>query len=87
MIQTPVPVPNPNTANQTEFNLIITMNTTEQLKTLEIAILHGGSFYSKLAHAALAADPENRALIFKTFPHMETNYGPLSTYQLGIPRS
>jgi len=57
------------------------MNSTEQLKTLEIAILNGGSFYSKLAHAALAADPINRALIFKTFPKLEMAFGPMSPYQ------
>ena len=57
------------------------MNTSEQLKTLEMAILHGGSFYSKLAHAALAADPVNRALIFKTFPRLEMEYGSMSPYQ------
>tara|TARA_R100000734_G_scaffold597_2_gene791 strand:+ start:744 stop:944 length:201 start_codon:yes stop_codon:yes gene_type:complete len=57
------------------------MNNSEQLKTLEIAILNGGSFYSKLAHAALAADPINRALIFKTFPKLEMAFGPMSPYQ------
>ena len=57
------------------------MNSTEQLKTLEIAILNGGSFYSKLAHAALAADPINRALIFKTFPTLEMHFGPMSPFQ------
>ena len=57
------------------------MNSNEQLKTLEIAILNGGSFYSKLAHAALAADPINRALIFKTFPNLEIHFGPMSPYQ------
>ena len=57
------------------------MNNSEQLKTLEIAIINGGSFYSKLAHAALAADPINRALIFKTFPKLEMAFGPMSPYQ------
>jgi len=51
---------------------ILLMNTNEQLKTLETAILHGGGFYSKLAHAALSADPDNRALIFKTWPQLVT---------------
>ena len=57
------------------------MNSSEQLKTLEIAILNGGNFYSKLALAALAADPINRALIFKTFPKLEMSYGPMSHFQ------
>ena len=61
------------------------MNTTEQLKTLETAILHGGGFYSKLAHAALSAAPDNRALIFKTWPQLETVYGPLGPFQRSTP--
>ena len=64
---------------------ILLMNTNEQLKTLETAILHGGGFYSKLAHAALSADPDNRALIFKTWPQLETVYGPLGPFQHSTP--
>tara|TARA_B100001094_G_scaffold315042_1_gene354583 strand:+ start:28533 stop:28868 length:336 start_codon:yes stop_codon:yes gene_type:complete len=64
---------------------ILTMNTNDQLKTLETAILHGGGFYSKLAHAALSADPDNRALIFKTWPRLETMFGPLGPFHRSTP--
>lgn len=44
--------------------------------TLQTAIAYGGNFYAKLARAALAADPENKALIFKTWPRLVSQYGP-----------
>jgi len=53
----------------------ITMNTDKQLKTLEIAILHGSHFEKKLADAALSADPINRAKIFRFFPELVEKYG------------
>ena len=49
-------------------------------KTLEMAILHGSHFYRKLAAAALAADPINKALIFRCFPDLVANYGPESPF-------
>ena len=45
----------------------ITMKPDEFTKTLEMAILHGGHFYRKLAEAALAADPINKAKIFRAW--------------------
>ena len=51
-------------------------------KTLEMAILHGGHFYRKLAEAALAADPINKAKIFRAFPHLTRTYGPESPFYI-----
>ena len=45
-----------------------------------MAILHGGHFYRKLAEAALAADPINRAKIFRAFPQLTEKYGPESPF-------
>ena len=47
-------------------------------KTIEMAILHGSHFYRTLAEAALAADPMNRAIIFRAFPRLTETYGPES---------
>ena len=47
-------------------------------KTLEMAILHGSHFYRKLAEAALAADPINKAKIFRAFPEITKSFGPKS---------
>jgi len=57
---------------------ILTMNIDKQLKTLEMAILHGSHFEKKLADAGIAADPINRAKIFKFFPSLVEKYGPQS---------
>ena len=56
------------------------MNTDKQLKTLEMAILHGSHFERKLADAAISADPINKALIFRCFPDLVANYGPDSSF-------
>ena len=56
------------------------MKPDDFTKTLEMAILHGGHFHRKLAEAALAADPINKALIFRCFPDLVANYGPDSTF-------
>ena len=57
---------------------MITMNTDKQLKTLEMAILHGSHFEKKLADAAISADPLNRAKVFRFFPDLVEKYGPQS---------
>ena len=54
------------------------MNPDNFNKTLEMAILHGGHFHRKLAEAGLAADPINKAKIFRTFPDLVLKYGPQS---------
>ena len=52
------------------------MKPDDFTKTLEMAILHGSHFYRKLAEAALAADPINKAIIFRAFPPLTERYGP-----------
>ncbi len=56
------------------------MKPDDFTKTLEMAILHGGHFYRKLAEAGLAADPINKAKIFRTFPDLVLKYGPESPF-------
>ena len=56
------------------------MKPDDFTKTLEMAILHGGHFYRKLAEAALAADPINRAIISRAFPRLTETYGPESPF-------
>ena len=58
------------------------MNPDNFNKTLEMAIMHGGHFYRKLAEAALAADPINKAKIFRAFPHLIKTYGPESPFYI-----
>ena len=52
------------------------MNQNETYNTLQTAIKFGGSFSRKLAEAALVADADNKALIFRTWPRLITQYGP-----------
>jgi hypothetical protein len=59
------------------------MTDQEKHYTLKTAIRHGGFFYRKLAEAALAADADNQALIFKTWPTLVLHYGPSSTLYMG----
>ena len=58
------------------------MKPNDFTKTLEMAILHGGHFYRKLAEAALAADPINKAIIFRAFPQLTEKYGPESPFYI-----
>ena len=58
------------------------MKPDDFTKTLEMAILHGGHFYRKLAEAALAADPINKAIIFRAFPQLTEKYGPESPFYI-----
>jgi hypothetical protein len=55
------------------------MTEHETFNTLQTTIRLGGTFYKKLAEAALVADADNKALIFKTWPRLITQYGPGST--------
>ena len=55
------------------------MTPSETYNTLQTAIKFGGSFSRKLAEAALVADADNKALIFRTWPRLTTQYGPSST--------
>ena len=55
------------------------MTDHETYNTLQTAIRYGGSFYRKIAEAALVADADNKALIFRTWPRLITQYGPSST--------
>ena len=56
----------------------IRMNQDEIFWTLQTAVKHGGGFMSRLAGAALLADPDNKAKIFKTWPEIINTYGPNS---------
>ena len=58
------------------------MKPDDFTKTLEMAILHGSHFYRKLAEAGLAADPINKAKIFRTFPDLVLNFGPESPFYI-----
>jgi len=59
------------------------MNQHETYWTLQTAIQFGGGFIQRLAKAALVADADNKALIFKTWPRLESVYGPTSTLYIG----
>lgn len=52
------------------------MTHTDQINTLLSARRFGGHFMQRLAEAGLAADPENRAIIFERFPKLTLDYGP-----------
>ncbi len=54
------------------------MTQDETFWTLQTAITHGGGFMNRLAGAALAADADNKAKIFKTWPEIIEKYGPNS---------
>ena len=59
------------------------MTPNETFNTLQTAIQNGGTFYKKLAEAALVADAENKALIFKNWPRLISHYGPSSPLYVG----
>ena len=52
------------------------MTHTDQINTLLSARRFGGYFMQRLAEAGLAADPENRAALFASFPQLTSDYGP-----------
>lgn len=52
------------------------LTLTEQINTLLSARRFGGFFMQRLAEAGLAADADNRAIIFDSFPKLTADYGP-----------
>lgn len=52
------------------------MTRTQQINTLLTARQYGGDFMRHLAEAGLAADPDNRAKVFATWPDLAKVFGP-----------
>lgn len=52
------------------------MTSNQQLHTLLTAQRFGGNFLRHLADAGLAADPNNRATLFQSFPQLAQVFGP-----------
>lgn len=50
------------------------------LNTIRTAHQFGGSFMSKVADAALSADPRNRSRLLDAFPELIAKYGPGSAF-------
>lgn len=48
--------------------------------TIRTAHHYGGSFLSKVAEAALNADPRNRDRVLDAFPEIVAKYGPGSAF-------
>ena len=48
--------------------------------TIKTAQNYGGAFISKLAEAALLADPRNRSRLMDAFPEIVSKYGPGSAF-------
>lgn len=54
------------------------MDDTDIYWTFVTADKYGGSFYSALARAGLAADPQNKQRLLTAFPAFARTYGPAS---------
>ena len=55
--------------------------TEKQVRcSIKTAHHYGGAFLSKLAEAALLADPRNRSRILDAFPEIVSKYGPGSAF-------
>ena len=55
--------------------------TEKQIRaTIRTAHHYGGSFLSKVAEAALNADPRNRDRVLDAFPEIVAKYGPGSAF-------
>ena len=55
--------------------------TEKQIKATVKTVHHyGGSFLSKVAEAALNADPRNRDRVLDAFPEIVAKYGPGSAF-------
>ena len=55
--------------------------TAQQIPArLKTAHHYGGEFFSKLAEAALLADPRNRSRVLAAFPEIVSKYGPGSAF-------
>lgn len=48
--------------------------------TIKTAHHYGGSFLSKVAEAAMNADPRNRNRVLDAFPEIVAKYGPGSAF-------
>ena len=59
--------------------LIEKMTDSEVTNSFKTAMHYGSQFERKQAEAGLYADPDNRALILRTFPFFLQKYGPSST--------
>lgn len=55
------------------------MTSDQQIHTLLTAQRFGGNFLRRLADAGLAADPGNRAILFRAFPQLMQVFGPGSS--------
>lgn len=63
------------------INVVYAAVTEKQtLASIRTAHQYGGSFISKLAGAALAADPRNRDRVLSAFPEIVARYGPGSAF-------
>jgi len=56
------------------------MTPDQEIHTLLTARQFGGNFLSKLSEAGLAADPDNRMIIFAGFPQLIEQFGPHTTF-------
>ena len=56
------------------------MTQSEIHRMFQIAQIHGGDFFQKLATAGLVADPDNVGKILRTWPEFESRYGPGSSF-------
>ena len=55
--------------------------TEKQIQsTIRTAHHYGGSFLSKVAEAAMSADPRNRTRVLDAFPEIVSKYGPGSAF-------
>ena len=55
--------------------------TEKQIRaTIRTAHHYGGSFLSKVAEAAMNADPRNRNRVLDAFPEIVAKYGPGSAF-------
>ena len=52
------------------------MTGTEVLNIFKTAAHHGSGFQKRLAQAGILADPDNKALILRTWPFFVQTYGP-----------
>ena len=56
------------------------MTQNEVILTFRACQVHGGSFERQIATAGLLATPENVAKILRTWPEIESIYGPGSKF-------
>ena len=56
------------------------MTHSEVIRTFRACQVHGGSFERQIATAGLLATPENVAKILRTWPEIESIYGPGSKF-------